>query len=893
MKILWSKKCVTIELTWTFDPNPDFGEIPLFGPDLQTSIQALNVLTLERFPVFAQRTTALPSPATLATSFVPMDSYIDIEFKQGVHPNGPHPSLAKFHDVGGSLDFTVLVPPQKAKSSQVRHEFFVDSLEILSWDPTTNTWQPYNVYAAATPLQLAPFVTAGLTQLPFGYWQKTDPAKHNKLRVLSLTPFSYMRPGTPDPAPPEDFGVATEDVFCAPEEIEMECRDFANALDPGENVRNVPAGVWRSMPNVLYRVSPNGGAIRRHPWQGLDNGLCADEESTIRLLFPEPIARAELLLRTEAAAVEVTWYRRTAVPNPNGEVPIYEWQVIRVDSVNAADLVNPVKYDDIDHPVLRVDVRGVRCGNKTTGGVKGDIVGALENFLTVLARNADLTRKQVELFPDRRTTPIMPRPRRPRYSRTFLRTPLYTLDRRTLWVRYEVQSAGGTGLRARLIDSRNFLCDLVINPADLQTIDWRRIREFRGLQSIAGTLNRFRGQAVLDDGGTRAIEGRSCFGTSDLPTGEPPVHCNVEVGAIAKALLAFLDRLAGKGHLVLPNLLIVPEFNGTYDDVFLHGPLYELDETGAKRVLYQATWDRKGGPLLLRIQDFLKYDCIIGLSAEDQTAIEFGEIKTFREIRVEPGAEEGEVFEFRILAVIRDKEIWLRGRSCYPLGECHKGCRTCLYRVCWLTVEAATQNDNNTTDGEVQDEADAMVDALSGSIQPIWRPDTFYAMRITTRDVAIEEDNNLVRATHSNTFIVGWRTVGPIGHFHSYIDTSGTVQTLPAYAALEAAQRDDEFKLATLQHYLDFPRCYPNADGRLTGAKPIFFVAPRLDLFYVRPYVYEMYRDWDAFNGAEKVYSSLVLDIVDPALPISMAPPPPVEPDWVRPLPSSRRRRCW
>ncbi len=883
VKIFWSKKCVTVELTWTFDPDLDFSELTLFGPDLQASIQALNVLTLESFPVFAQRTAALPSPAALATHFVPMDSYIDIELKQAVHPNGPHPSLAKFHDVGGSVDFTVMVPPQKAKSSQVRHELFVDSLELLSWNPTTNTWQPYDVYAAATPLQLAPFVTADLTQLPFGYWQKTDPAKHNKLRVLSLTPFSYMRPGTPDPAPPEDLGVLTEDVFCAPEEIEPECRDFAGALEPGQTQTPVPPGVWRSMPGVLYRVSPNGGAIVRNPWQGFENGLCADDQSTIRLLFPEPIARATLLLRTEASAVEVTWYRRTPVPNPFGEAPLYEWQVIRVDTVDAAALGSPVEYDDIDRPVLRVDVRGIKCGTSSPGGVKPEVVGGLEAFLTALARNDDLTRKQVELLPEREQPRVFPLPviRRLRYQRTFLDSPLYRLDRRTTFVRYEVDSADERAFRARITDSRNFLCDLVIDPADLEAIDWRRVREFRGLEAIAGTKNGFRGQAVLDDGRARPIQGRSCFDTNEPAGGEPPLHCNVEGGEIAKALLAFLDRLAAKEHLIAASLLIVPELVGTYEDVFLHGPLYEIDKTGAKRVLYQATWDRKGGPLLIRIQDFLAYDCIIGLSAEDQTAIEFGEIRAFRDIEILPSAEEGEIFEFRILAVIREKEVWLRGRSCYPLGECHKGCRTCLYQVCWLTVEAATQNDNNNGEDDVQDEADAMVDALSGSIQPIWRPDTFYALRITTRDVAIRHDDGNIGATHPNTFIAGWRTVGPIGHFHRYIDTSGNVQTLPAYAALEAAQRADEFKLAGLQHYLDLPRCYPNADGRLTGAKPIFFVAPRLDLFYLRPYVYEMYRDWDAFNGAEKVHSSLVVDIIDPALPVATAPPPAVEPEWV------------
>ena len=49
-------------------------------------------------------------------------------------------SLARFAEVGGTPRFTALVPPQRAKSSQVRHEFYLDSVEVMSWNPSSGSW---------------------------------------------------------------------------------------------------------------------------------------------------------------------------------------------------------------------------------------------------------------------------------------------------------------------------------------------------------------------------------------------------------------------------------------------------------------------------------------------------------------------------------------------------------------------------------------------------------------------------------------------------------------------------------------------------------------------------------------------------------------------------------
>ncbi|HEX7347392.1 MAG TPA: hypothetical protein VF253_11425, partial [Candidatus Limnocylindrales bacterium] len=389
VKVLWSKRCVKLELTWTIEPDLNDDPIDIVAADLQKIAQALNVLTLERFPIYTGN--ALPDPNSVALPIVPMDAFIDFEFRQGVKA----PQGTRFFTFGGVGEYRTYVPPQKAKSTRVEHRLIVDSIELMSWSASTG-WQPYDVFAAATPLQLAPFITTNLSQLPFGVWQIDHPNVFNKLRVLALTPFSYLRDGTPNLPAPEDLGVGVEDVFCAPEERTIECRDFALALQPNEIEVVVPVGVWRSMPDVLYSVTPNAGTVRRTA-NGL-NGLCVDEKSTITLLFPAATARAELYLGTEGGAIEVRWFQHLPVPNPNGQATTYVWSVVRIDTIDASELGKPVLYDDLLTPILRVDIHGIRCGREDQRpGVNGPIVAGLEHFFDTLAKFGDLGRPLVTL----------------------------------------------------------------------------------------------------------------------------------------------------------------------------------------------------------------------------------------------------------------------------------------------------------------------------------------------------------------------------------------------------------------------------------------------------------------------------------------------------------------
>ncbi|MGL5890845.1 MAG: hypothetical protein ACRC3B_13210, partial [Bacteroidia bacterium] len=188
------------------------------------------------------------------------------------------------------------------------------------------------------------------------------------------------------------------------------------------------------------------------------------------------------------------------------------------------------------------------------------------------------------------------------------------------------------------------------------------------------------------------------------------------------------------------------------------------------------------------------------------------------------------------------RTITLRGRTCYQMNECEKGCNLLLYKVCVQGYEDAAFNATLPTLNTVQLETQTIINSFSGSIQPLWRPNTNFAIRISTIDKLFRENGqSQVRTPYSRSFVFGFRTTGPIGHFHLYKNGSSLAERAD-YAALKQKNREDEFKLSSLKHYVDFDKSYPNADGQLINAKPLYFVDPKLLLFYMKTYVYEMLR---------------------------------------------------
>lgn len=198
-------------------------------------------------------------------------------------------------------------------------------------------------------------------------------------------------------------------------------------------------------------------------------------------------------------------------------------------------------------------------------------------------------------------------------------------------------------------------------------------------------------------------------------------------------------------------------------------------------------------------------------------------------------------------------------------------CLSFVFGFCWLPLRDQIFNNTIPTFSTLLANNAAMVTAIKNTIRPLWRPATTYAISIRTID-KVSISGTGVSATPKYMHI-GFCTKGPVGYFH---------QHRAEYDALNSEDRADQYRLQSLKPYIDFSKSYPNADGNVLNAKPLFYVKPKLQLFYIHPYIYTMYGGkFDAYNGNSAVTSSLDVSILDPVNP---RPAAPTDPGYVAPV---------
>jgi hypothetical protein len=197
-------------------------------------------------------------------------------------------------------------------------------------------------------------------------------------------------------------------------------------------------------------------------------------------------------------------------------------------------------------------------------------------------------------------------------------------------------------------------------------------------------------------------------------------------------------------------------------------------------------------------------------------------------------------------------------------------CLSFVFGFCWLPLRDQLFNNTIPSFSSLLANNTAMVTAIKNTIRPLWRPHTTYAISIRTVDkVSVLATSEPVIPKYMH---IGFCTAGPIGYFH---------QHRAEYIALKNQDRADQYRLQSLKPYIDYSKSYPDAGGNVLSAKPLFYVKPKLQLFYIHPYIYTMYGgQFDAYNGNPAVKSTLEVSILDPVNPLPL-PAVPKDPGFV------------
>lgn len=273
-------------------------------------------------------------------------------------------------------------------------------------------------------------------------------------------------------------------------------------------------------------------------------------------------------------------------------------------------------------------------------------------------------------------------------------------------------------------------------------------------------------------------------------------------------------------------------------------------------------------------------------------------------------------------------------------GNCVCDCTdkriTMIHQVCWMSIENYIYNINIPSQEAIEADAQAAIDGITKLIQPVWRPDTSYYIRFILKDNVDNGAN-----TESYSFTYGFTTAGPIGYFHTnnnatygevklkggdmlfnddhtyfivapdgknllngadnslYLsnangfildDTKGALKdAVTGNAIYKPGTSDpvivnahpDKYPLTSLAQYIDYNRSYPNADGNLLSAKPLFYDdsdedlgTTRIYLFFNKAYATHFFQKWESYKTSDSIDGRLKVVIKDPVEDISIENPP-------------------
>lgn len=350
--------------------------------------------------------------------------------------------------------------------------------------------------------------------------------------------------------------------------------------------------------------------------------------------------------------------------------------------------------------------------------------------------------------------------------------------------------------------------------------------------------------------------------------------------AIRSDLFNFLETLVQQNHLTLPSVELYDQYATAYQDFFGSSLYPATPQSGDQVMLTQGYYSPSG--LSFTITDNHGFSCQYQLTVTNApVGYTLADAMTITSL-VPVSYSDGPNNEWTIVFISKRNNVNIECRlsTCKTIANCVSSCSAGLFELCYLSLENYLLNETIPTAQEQTDANQALFDTINKTLQPIWRPNTAYAIRLKTEDTLFREGQSVVAASQLNTDVYGFRTAGPIGHFHSYpvAGTDGIQRhDRDHYADLLEAGKQDEFRLSSLKSYIDYDKSYPNADGTLVNAKPLFYENAQLRLFYLYNYVYQFYNDWvdHEHSPAKIAESSLEIRIVDPA-PVASPPAQPL-----------------
>jgi len=776
-------------------------------------VKATNILSEENFQLnylaadFTGGNMLIPAPGAVGWRYnfnidqeanqvtIPLDSFIDIEFLSAVIPTGGD-------RIGGGATqladgYRQLVPPQRGLTSQVEHKLELTGLDIYIWGG--DNWQPYYVYEAVSAIPRDALPGQSLRTLKDGYWQFQEANKFDRIRLLSQQMFSTAKNEHALALELDALNFNRKDLFCYEDAVRKYTVDW-RFFPVGFSYSKGESFVRESFHFTLQNIA---AAIARNSTGSYHVLRIKENDGALAIRFPEPLTYFQLRLATNENNGELSFVKFSYSTDDFGKTVVTE-TVVQVQALSLQVEDQLLTYDHIDQPIDKVVLK---LQAKRVLGFEGDLriggylpLPAAGYYHMTHSSEQRKTIGDVHLF-----------------GRNLGAAELSATNLAAL--------AGAVGFwngQDRL-DHIGTNHGIAVNNPVLFDAGWSKGSNARlgrdkkyTYVSNADSLLIKNSESIQVENGDFSLVLNAMVSAQDMGISTLMSKCYVHPDNDDKK--GFSVHLVRTGRIVANRDYRADALLPGYDIVFT---AYndQAAATVAVSELYVLDCDNGFIPITQFVQVAITVD-----RATDQLSIYINKVlKKQVAIPAELKLGEARTYQTDIEEII------------YMTADVHK-------RV----------TDSEMTKEGFIEENERINANLNHTIQPVWRPDSIYAVHVRVRDHVVDGNYSSAEQRH---FVYGFKTVGPIGHFHEHD---------PRYQHLVSQDEAKAYKLANLQNYIDYNRSFPDALGRQDRSKPLFYEEAKIGILFNKAYVNAMFSDWDAYQNNEAVKSRLDISLLAP-----------------------------
>jgi hypothetical protein len=882
------EKCFDVDFKWEKNPAVDTTPILPFAdmskPDALAPVMATNMLSGETFKV-PFLGTSLPSVSApeFNHAVLPLDSRIGIKFLKGLLP-GPDVD-ARIGRLSGAAPANTIdyVPPAEVPH-KTKHEYLIKKVEISAW--SGNAWVEYRPYEAMSPPDALNTINTNPAAFKDGFWQNTGTG-FSELQLLAETSLSYLQEGQPGWYIPEQFGITSATLFCRTKLREMHCLRWIE-VTLGTVYQ---AEAWRQTETVLFRVSGGPGTVI--DWNshfGITRSLTFPNEATAQVVFNRPCVKVDLKLTTFSSGAVIRFYKRDTV----GAGFVYT--LVETRSLTQLQLLAAFHYNNAAQPIAKVEIDPVKADAAAIYAlqVQLDVLyrelyeatldGSRKDALLKEITNSE---KEIERLKDQGCGPKG-------INKDALTGQFTVIERDIEKCRKQLAS-----LLAAQTKSCQEAAELGAQfercfPSLPSALSYEVIEERATAASPFGF-----GFRVYDDL-TDAVLFSSTQRYGDAATAENVLFATLKLAPYLGDYALMADK-NGKYFFQLVDtsgqfIAVSPKLFPSWDELFAF-----VQQTQAKFRAAQSAGEfnlprRVAGNLPcdeslshLACWNQLPFMGAVGknrckkivdgmLSAREAFCREYNKLyrelyacnkrlldeltshcdELTHEVETQSAACQALADQLAAIHLFLSSDM-LQGGLLAPKDF---PCTTLLHEVCSLSLEDYQFNLSVPEQSAIDQDYGNAVQAIQEWLTPMWRPGLKYCVRLQVTDTVNDS------TSQDSNFYFGFRTAGPVGHFHT--------DPFANYVDKAHGKTADQHMLTGLKGYIDYRRSYPDPSGQLIGAKPLFYEDARILLFFTKRYVYHFFGDWPAYNGLPAVTGNAMQIIIkDPSENTSIPNPPP------------------